>query len=466
MDSLTELTESSSADPRRDDPYIGRVLCQQYRVDKRLGQGGMGTVYQGVQLSVNRLVAVKVIASGSDGAPEIAARFRREAQALAQLRHPNTLRLLDFGVTEQKRLYMVMEWLRGCDLDTHLSQIGAVPLIDALLIVRQIAQSLCEAHARGIVHRDLKPSNVFLSEVEGGDCFVKVMDFGVAGFLHGSEETAITLRGEVLGTAAYMSPEQAQGLEVDGRSDLYSLGVLLFEMLTGRPPFIAKTAVSLLLMQVNDPPPRLLQVAPKIRELAHVQRLVDRLLAKDPQDRLQSATDVIRELDRLLSTLGHSVSAWVGTVSTVPSAQLRSRPWSAIPNLLLPLLCMLTGWLAWQHAQPQAAVPIPRAQGSSILDQLPRIGQLLESAPTDSQGAVPLADVTIASVPAGATVSLAGAELGKTPYCLRLRAQTTLELSLPGYTPARIRVEPQGDPNLIVKLERLPPYRASLATHP
>jgi len=463
MDSLTELTESSSADPTRDDPYIGRVLGQQYRIDKRLGQGGMGTVYQGVQLSVNRLVAVKVIAAGSDDAPEVAARFRREAQALAQLRHPNTLRLLDFGVTEQKRLYMVMEWLRGCDLDTHLSQTGTVPLIDALLIVRQIAQSLSEAHARGIVHRDLKPGNVFLSEVEGGDCFVKVMDFGVAGFLHGSEETAITLRGEVLGTAAYMSPEQAQGLEVDGRSDLYSLGVLLFEMLTGRPPFIAKTAVSLLLMQVNDPPPRLLQVAPKLRELTHVQGLVDRLIAKDKEDRLQSAAEVIREVDRLLGTLGHSVSAWVGSVSTVPPERLRPRLWTSVSNVLLPLLCMLTGWLAWQHAQPEAVMRAP-AQGSYIFDQLQHLGQLqlLDSAPSDSQSAAPLADVTIASVPAGATVSLSGAELGKTPYRLRLRAQTTVELSLPGYAPARVLVEPQGEPNLIVKLAPLSPYRAGL----
>jgi serine/threonine-protein kinase len=301
-----ETVQDQEAEPEVD-PHLGAVFGGQYRVDERMGAGGMGTVYRGTQLSVDRQVAVKVIAPGVEQHAKHVQRFRREAEALAKLRHPNTVHLLDFGVTDNGRLFIVMELLSGIDLEHLLAKQGSMPLPEALRILRQIAQSLSEAHAFGIIHRDLKPSNVFLCEVEGGDSFVKVMDFGVAGFQQEEDDrSALTAQGTVLGTAAYMSPEQAQGYGVDPRADLYSLGVVLFEMLTGRPPFQANSAVSLLIAHVSEEPPKLADVFPDLPDREPAQELLDALLAKDPTKRIASASDLISRIDALLVELGEA----------------------------------------------------------------------------------------------------------------------------------------------------------------
>jgi hypothetical protein len=443
------------------DPHIGTLLGQ-YRIDQRLGQGGMGTVYRGVQLSIDRPVAVKLINGDAERNPDFTARFRREAQAMAKLRHPNTVRLLDFGVTEQARMFMVMELLRGDDLETRLALNGPLELPVALRIVRQVAQSLSEAHALGIVHRDLKPGNIFLSQVEGGDSFVKVMDFGVAGFQHDGLNTTITMQGAVLGTAAYMSPEQAQGYEVDGRADLYSLGVILFEMLTGRPPFQANTAISLLILHVSETPPRILEICPDVPELARVQSLLDTLLAKTPEERPASAADVIVAVDALLAELGAAVS---GTCLVTEGRVRKSRPKPWLGAVLSLLVIAAGAALAWEGLHgfdsfgPHTRTKIAQAQrrGRQYAAQsLAWAGRMIDA----SWHTTP-ASVTIASVPSGATVQLDGAELGKTPYQLQLKDRTIIQLTYPGHATQTITVEPKGDPNLVVNLAPLPPYRSA-----
>ncbi|HEY2736199.1 MAG TPA: protein kinase, partial [Polyangiales bacterium] len=421
-----------------------------------------------VQLSVDRPVAVKVIAGDVESNPDFVARFRREAQAMAKLRHPNTVRLLDFGMTEQSRMYMVMELLRGDDLETRLGQSGPLELTAALRIVRQVAQSLSEAHALGIVHRDLKPGNIFLAEVEGGDCFVKVMDFGVAGFQHDGQHTTITMKGAVLGTAAYMSPEQAQGYDVDGRADLYSLGVILFEMLTGRPPFMANTAVSLLLLHVSEPPPRVLEVCPNAPELSRVQSLLDRLLAKSKDDRIETAADLIAAVDTLLLELGAAISGPSGIDTTPRMKSVRRKPWlGALMSLALIAAGALFIWQGvrdsdgrdpraqteWQNLETRG-----RVYASQSIDWLSRAFDGFHRSSSVS--------VTIATVPNGATVSLGGAELGKTPYPLQLKERTTIELSLPGHADRSVTVDPGGDPNVVIKLMPLPPYRSAMLPSP
>ncbi|HEX4355158.1 MAG TPA: protein kinase [Polyangiales bacterium] len=467
MATLSELLEVTSAEVPQVDPYIGSVLGQ-YRIDRRLGSGGMGTVYEGVQLSVDRPVAVKVIAGDADRSPDFVARFRREAQAMARLRHPNTVRLLDFGVTEQSRMYMVMELLRGFDLETRLGQSGPLELTAALRIVRQVAQSLSEAHAIGIVHRDLKPGNIFLAEVEGGDCFVKVMDFGVAGFQHDGQHTTITMKGAVLGTAAYMSPEQAQGYEVDGRADLYSLGVILFEMLTGRPPFVANTAVSLLLLHVSEPPPRVLEICPNAPELSRVQSLLDRLLAKEPEARIDSAAELISVIDGLLLELGAAISGPSGIDTTPRMKAVRRKPWA---GALMSLVLIAAGALfIWQGVRDSdAGDPHARTEWQNLEAR----GRVLASQSWDwLDHAVEgfhrstSVSVTIATVPTGATVSLGGAELGTTPYPLQLKAPTAIELSLPGHAEQTVTIDPAGDPNVVIKLVPLPPYRGAMLPPP
>lgn len=323
------------------DPHIGRVLAGHYRVDALLGRGGMGAVYRGLQLSVGRPVAIKLISAGLPDPSQSLQRFRREAEATGRLNHPNTVRLFDFGLTEYGEVYMVMELLEGHDLASRL-QHGPLPPAEAFHILRQILSALGESHARGIVHRDLKPGNVFLCNVHGDPNFVKLMDFGIAGMEQGREAQKLTVTGAVMGTPAYMSPEQAQGKTVDARGDLYSCGVVLFEMLAGRTPFEADTLVSMLLAHVTQTPKRLSECGASFPDLPHAQRLIDRLLAKSPSDRPASAAYVLAELDKIQS--GQELSPATRT-QTAPLAHTEPSLYVHAPAPVTPL-----GW-DHQHAK-------------------------------------------------------------------------------------------------------------------
>jgi eukaryotic-like serine/threonine-protein kinase len=439
------------------DPQIGRVLAGQFRIEELLGRGGMGNVYRGVQLSVDRPVAIKLISGDAPNQEELLQRFRREAEATARLSHPNTVRLFDFGVSEQRELYMVMELLSGSDLAAHLTQHGKLPLPGALLIARQVLQALSEAHALGIVHRDLKPGNIYLSRVQGGEMFAKVMDFGIAGIEAARDTHKLTLTGTVVGTPAYMSPEQAQGKPVDGRSDLYSLGVMLFEMLTGRLPFEAETMVSLLLAHVTQPPPRLRDLQPDLPKLNGVQRLLDHLLAKEPEQRPPSAGAALELIDALSSGAGVPESLRVSGASLSTGAITPAR---GAPTPL--------GWTVGGRAPKRASAWLRYAAlgGATLL--LTAAGGVLWRAqpgarPTGRVEALPtpdptkgLSSVTIASAPSGASVQLDGVELGKTPFTLQVRRPTRLTLVLSGYVPQTLELTEDSDPNIAIDLLERP----------
>jgi hypothetical protein len=436
--------------PTHGQSQIGRMLAGQFRIDALLGQGGMGAVYKGTQLSVNRAVAIKLIAASAPNQDELVKRFRREAEATARLSHPNTVRLFDFGVSDAHELYMVMELLEGCDLSAHLQNQGSMPLTEALRLVRQVLCALSEAHALGIVHRDLKPGNVFLSRVQGGEIFVKVMDFGIAGIEQARDTQKLTMTGAVMGTPAYMSPEQAQGRPVDARSDLYSLGVMLFEMLTGRLPFEADTVVSLLLAHVTKPPARLNEVLPDSPQLAALQSLLDLLLAKTPEERPQSAAAALEAVDALAAgslqlpprqASGARVAATANTASaatplgwsvTQGHGAAAAQKHRALLLLMAAGAIALGGVIAWRTHAPPAAVAVA-------------------SVPTKDPVAE-IRSVTIASVPKGASVLLEGAELGKTPYVLEFKRDTVLSVALSGHVPQTITVTKDSDPNLVVEL--------------
>jgi serine/threonine-protein kinase len=281
---------------------VGQTLAGRYRLAKLIGQGGMGSVYQAVdhQMS-NRVIAVKVLAPHLVSDDKQVARFEQEARAASQLRHPNTISVLDFGRSPDGHIFMVIEFLTGETL-TNVLRRGRIETTRALFMMRQVCKSLAEAHSKGIIHRDLKPDNIFVCEIYGEKDFIKVIDFGIAKFLEaGGQE--LTQAGKMFGTPRYLSPEQAQGLPLTAASDLYALGVILFEMLSGRPPFVAEDPIAVAIKHVQEAPPSFSDVAPDVYVPDDVDGIVFRLLSKKPQQRYQSAEEVVAALDLCIMAL-------------------------------------------------------------------------------------------------------------------------------------------------------------------
>jgi len=283
---------------------IGKIFDSRYQIIGVIGRGGMGVVYKAVHIAMNQVVALKVLSRAMTGDDTYVQRFYQEARASSRLKHPNTIRVFDFGRAEEGHLYIAMEYLDGETLSNLLKREGALPPRRALNIAKQVAKSLAEAHAQGLVHRDLKPDNVFLTRVYGEEDFVKVLDFGIAKFLESSPDyERLTIVGGVIGTPAYVSPEQGLGKTLDGRSDLYSLGVILYEMLCGSPPFKAETPIATIMRHIHEEPPPLTYYKPDLVIPASVRDLVFWLLEKDRTKRPASPEIVVQTIDRVLLEL-------------------------------------------------------------------------------------------------------------------------------------------------------------------
>lgn len=286
-----------------DDPLIGSVLADRYRIDRLVGEGAMGRVYQAEHVHMRKMVALKVLHGELMTVPEIIQRFEREARAAAQIDHPHVASATDFGKLPDGQIYLILEYVEGVSLSKVINR-RPMKLQRALTIASQVAAALEAAHERGIVHRDLKPDNLLLLHTDDESDFVKVLDFGIAKVPAEPSEGGrpITQVGVVYGTPEYMAPEQALGQDVDARADLYALGVVMFEMLTGRRPYIGPAA-GLLGKQLSTPLPKMADVA-KVRVPAQVEELVASLLVPEASRRIPSATEVREKVEELLALLG------------------------------------------------------------------------------------------------------------------------------------------------------------------
>jgi eukaryotic-like serine/threonine-protein kinase len=311
------------------DPRIGTLLADRYRIDALVGEGGMGKVYSAEHVLMRKRLAVKVLRRELTSVPEVVARFEREAMAAGNIEHPNVAAATDFGKLADGAVFLVLEFVSGHSLRDEIAR-GPFAVDRALHITRQIAGALAAAHLQGIVHRDLKPENVMLVEKGGDPDFVKVLDFGIAKVPIGEAELKgggpLTKAGMVFGTPEYMAPEQALGQNVDGRADLYALGVMLFEMLAGVRPFTSQSSVGILGQQLSKPAPTFAERAPGVAAPPAAEQIVQRLLARESAERFQTAVELARAIDTLLAPIpGQGVYRYTlsdGSRSSLSGAEL------------------------------------------------------------------------------------------------------------------------------------------------
>ena len=300
-----------------DDPLIGRTLPGGYVILELVGIGGMGRVYRAEQTTLGRTVAVKIVHPHLVGEESAVARFITEARAASRLNHPHSVAVIDFGKTSDGQLYLVMEFLRGRDLSRVAYEEGPLPFRRVVEILKQVLEALGEAHHLEIIHRDLKPENVIIEPLRAGGDFVKVVDFGLAKMRESQNSPSITSPGIVCGTPEYMSPEQGRGDPLDARSDLYAVGVILFQLLTGRLPFEAESPTQVVLMHLSKAPPDPRQVAPERMIPMQLVDVVRRSLSKEPQDRYSDADEFSRALSSALATIDGPASSRSSTQSAV-----------------------------------------------------------------------------------------------------------------------------------------------------
>ena len=305
---MVDVPLPSRASQAGPDPLLGRVINDRFRVIAMVAKGGMGKVYRAEQAPLGREVALKVLNPNYNGDqdPEFHKRFFLEASICSKLTHPNTVTIFDYGRTDDDVYFIAMEMLEGRTLHRALREHGPFPAPRALHVARQIARSLREAHGMGVIHRDLKPANVYL--VKHGDeaDFVKVLDFGLVKNVTDTAED-LTQTGLFMGSPKYMAPEQIRGEKTDARSDIYSLGVMLYEMLTGKVPFDRQSSVNILMAHVHEPPPPFATTNPGGEVPAALEAVVMKALAKEADDRFSSMDDLLVAMKNVTTESGQSL---------------------------------------------------------------------------------------------------------------------------------------------------------------
>ena len=432
--SATQMSAAKSGPPAEpEDPYVGANLNNRFVIEAKLGEGGFGAVYRGKQLATGRKVAIKLLHPEMTRDDNVMARFRREGQVLCSLRDAHTITTYDFDQTSDGTLFIAMELLEGRSLHDIMHEEAPIQWRRMLKIMSEMCSSLEEAHALGIVHRDLKPENIYLEDRPGNPEFVKILDFGIAKVMRGDGiagdmSPQLTATGQTLGTLEYMSPEQLMGKPLDGRSDIYGLGVVAFELMTGRLPFPdAVGPAALISAQLKKVPPTPSQAYPAGDIPPLVDDLIMRMLAKDKNQRFRDMTDLRREIDGILSTNGVGAQPSDGSGPLVlpqgpasgpygqpaPMAQVTDPASGPVAHMPTPAPGMHPGQMA---PGPGSAVPMMQTDHGSAPVAAPPLGAMGQ-APGSYRGG-PMAHGGPMGQPSSTESMIAAAKTGPKPWLI------------------------------------------------
>ncbi len=396
---MSEGPQSGIAKSSAPDPLIGRTINERFIISGLIARGGMGKVYRAEQAPLGRKVALKVLHTNYTGEhdPEFHKRFFLEASIASKLTHPNTVTIFDYGKTDDDIYYMAMELLEGVTLHRAIRESGALPEDRTAHIGRQICRALREAHAHGVIHRDLKPANIFLVVHGDESDFVKVLDFGLVKNVSESRGEDITQTGLFMGSPKYMAPEQINGDRVDARTDIYSLGIILYEMTTGRVPFDRANSVNILMAQCNEPVPPLRTTNPNVDPSPGMEEAIFRCLEKDMEKRFSSMDELLQALKRISpNNTGTMEVRSADASASIPPVSAAMRVAPAVERLTPP--------------PPQAA------QGTPWPSQTPPAMPYLSiSVPPPAKSRAPLAAAVVVGLGFAAALGVVGVMRTRAP---------------------------------------------------
>jgi serine/threonine protein kinase len=438
----------SNGDVRVEDPILGTTLSGRYAITRKIGQGGMGAVYEATHTLIGKRVAVKVLLDKYARKEQVVARLEQEARLASSIGHEHIIDITDFGQTDDGRTFVVMEFLEGESLAECLHREGPLPEARILDIAKQVGSALNAAHAKGVVHRDVKPENVFLIR-RGDKDYVKVVDFGISKSLRQSDvgeddSPRLTQTGMVLGTPLYMSPEQARGdEELDHRIDVYALGVIMYELATGRVPYTGTNYLSIISQVLNDEPVRPRELRPELS--AEFEAVILRAMHKDRDHRYQNTEALVADVAALLDDPSRSTQR----PRILPPRRggrrnpLRVLAWVAGVSVVIAAVVVTVSKLMGGSA-PQRAVVIDANLGAALV--APDAAALIvpDAAPAMPQ----TVEIFIDSKPSGAVVYWGSREIGKTPTSLEAPVgndKIELTATLDGYDDASFTVNPITD---------------------
>ena len=474
---LVTTSQMSISPLNPDDPLVGVVLAGRYLVKRRIGEGGMGLVYEGLHRDIDKQVAIKVLRDDLSRRPEVVARFRQEAKSASRIGHENIVDISDFGETTRGASYFVMEFLEGEDLANVLGREVTVDAERVCRIVLQCCRALSATHAKGIVHRDIKPENIFLIKRDGVDDFVKIVDFGIAKMsdieTDGAPGRKLTKTGMIFGTPEYMSPEQAAGKDLDHRVDVYALGIILYECLAGRVPFEGDTFMGVLTQHLFAELPPINEMNPNAKVSPELEMVLRKALAKDPADRYQDTEELAEAiacaLDGRLSraTVKTPPSAFgpppLGYLAPVPRRKTSRWVWALTVSAAVALL-------AWVLLGPASAPASEAVASEASVEQSIDVA-IEEPSPEDVEPELTFVNVHVATDPSGARVVLEdGSEAcATTPCTLEAERGSTLVIRAKlGKRRGRTAITPTREETVLIELQtpKKPPPRPRKAEAP